>query len=167
MAKKLQDVVALLNQLIQLDYAAIDATKTAVGQCADGLERQELAASLEEHRDHIDGLAVLVRNLGGEPACPSDLWRVQPRRSSVPPRPSIPPAPIVHTAGEKAALEALWRAEESVCAAYERATSLPGVPLDVLAALEKHLQHERRHAAAAAQRADVAPLRDSRSRKIN
>jgi hypothetical protein len=165
MAKKLQDVAALLNRLIQLDYRAIDATKTALGQCDEPRERQELAASIEEHRDHIDALAVLVRNLGGEPACPSDLWRVQPRRPSLPPSAVIRAAPVARTAGQKAALEALWRAEEEVRAAYERATSLPGVPLDVLATLERHLAHERRHAASAAERADVAPLRDPRAHR--
>jgi len=95
-----------------------------------------LDATLEDHRGHVDELAVVVRNLGGEPASPSDLRPLGPPRRL--------PGPLND---EHALLEALGRNEEGARAAYEDAASLPGVPLDVLAALERNLADQRKHLA--------------------
>jgi uncharacterized protein (TIGR02284 family) len=136
MARVIRDVVVLLNRLIQLHYDAIDACKAAVARVEDPRARSQLGATLEDHRGHVDELAVVVRNLGGEPASPSDLR--PPRMKSR------------HTGAadcEHALLEALGRNEEGTRAAYEDAASLPGVPLDVLAALERNLADQRKHLA--------------------
>jgi uncharacterized protein (TIGR02284 family) len=136
MARVIRDVVVLLNRLIQLHYDAIDACKAAVEHVEDPRSRQQLGATLEDHRGHVDELAVVVRNLGGEPASPSDLRPLRARKRS---------------AGgldcERALLAALGKNEEGACAAYEDAASLPGVPLDVLAALERNLADQRKHLA--------------------
>jgi uncharacterized protein (TIGR02284 family) len=136
MARIIRDVVVLLNRLIQLHYDAIDACKAAVAHVEDPRARMQLGATLEDHRGHVDELADVVRNLGGEPASPSDLrpLRVAHQHGRVP-------------EGEHALLEALGRNEEGARAAYEDATSLPGVPLDVLAALERNLADQRKHLA--------------------
>jgi uncharacterized protein (TIGR02284 family) len=134
MARVIREVVALLNRLIQLHYDAIDACKAAVAHVDDPRARQQLSATLEDHRGHVDELAGVVRNLGGEPASPSDLRPLRPKRHHV-----------GSTEGEHALLEALGRNEEGARAAYEDATSLPGVPLDVLAALERNLADQRKH----------------------
>jgi uncharacterized protein (TIGR02284 family) len=144
MARVIRDVVVLLNRLIQLHYDAIDACKAAVAHVDDPRARQQLSATLEDHRGHVDELAGVVRNLGGEPASPGD------RR---------PPHASKHAArsaeGEHALLEALSRNEEGARAAYEDATSLPGVPLDVLAALERNLADQRKHLAWVEHRLDA------------
>jgi hypothetical protein len=62
-----------------------------------------------------------------------------------------PAAPI----SEHALLEALGRNEEGARAAYEDATSLPGLPLDVLAALERNLADQRKHLAWVQRRLDA------------
>jgi uncharacterized protein (TIGR02284 family) len=136
MARVIRDVVALLNRLIQLHYDAIDACKAAVAHVEDPRDRLQLSATLEDHRGHVDELAVVVRNLGGEPASPSDLrpLRLKKRHTGTP-------------ACEHALLEALGRNEEGARVAYEDAASLPGVPLDVLAALERNLADQRKHLA--------------------
>jgi hypothetical protein len=135
MSRVIRDVVVLLNRLIQLHYGAIDACKAAVVHVVDPHDRQQVSATLEDHRGHVDELAVVVRNLGGEPASPSDLRPFQAKK---------PPATALC---EQALLEALGRNEEGTRAAYEDATSLPGVPLDVLAALERNLADQRKHLA--------------------
>jgi uncharacterized protein (TIGR02284 family) len=135
MARVIRDVVVLLNRLIQLHYDAIDACKAAVAHVDDPRARQQLSATLEDHRGHVDELAGVVRNLGGEPASPGDLRPPHARKHARTP------------AGEHALLEALGRNEEGARAAYEDATSLPGVPLDVLAALERNLADQRKHLA--------------------
>jgi uncharacterized protein (TIGR02284 family) len=136
MARVIRDVVVLLNRLIQLHYDAIDACKAAVAHVEDPRARQQLCATLEDHRGHVDELAVVVRNLGGEPASPSDLRPLRANRR----RPTS-------LEGEHALLEALGRNEEGARVAYEDAASLPGVPLDVLAALERNLADQRKHLA--------------------
>lgn len=136
MARVIRDVVVLLNRLIQLHYDAIDACKAAVARVEDPRARLQLGATLEDHRGHVDELAVVVRNLGGEPASPSDL------------RPPRMKSRLTAAADcEHALLEALGRNEEGTRAAYEDAASLPGVPLDVLAALERNLADQRKHLA--------------------
>jgi uncharacterized protein (TIGR02284 family) len=142
MARVIRDVVALLNRLIQMHYDAIDACKAAVAEVADPTDRAQLSVALEDHRGHIDELAVVVRNLGGEPASQGRLKvTVRARRT--------PEVGLVHPSTEldQSLLEAFRRKEEGARAAYEDATSLPGVPLDVLAALERNLADERKHLA--------------------
>jgi uncharacterized protein (TIGR02284 family) len=142
MSRVIRDVVVLLNRLIQLHYEAIDACKAAVAHLEDPHDRQYLGATLEDHRAHVDELAVVVRNLGGEPASPSDLRPFQGKKPACP-------------TSEHALLEALGRNEEGARAAYEDATSLPGVPLDVLAALERNLADQRKHLAWVQRRLDA------------
>ena len=149
MARVIREVVVLLNRLIQLHYDAIDACKAAVAHVEDPRDRQQLAVTLEEHRDHVDELAAVVRNLGGEPASPGDLRGVRAKKQAPPDGASAD--------GEHALLEALRRNEEGARAAYEDATSLPGVPLDVLAALERNLADERKHLAWVARRLETLP----------
>jgi uncharacterized protein DUF2383 len=150
MARVIREVVALLNRLIHLHYDAIEACKTAAAHVADPRDRAQLLLALEDHREHVDELAVVVRNLGGEPASPGDMRLVRGRLSSVPaiavPTPS-PSSPASSAELEHALLEAFRRNEEGARAAYEDAASLPGVPLDVLAALERNLADERKHLA--------------------
>jgi uncharacterized protein (TIGR02284 family) len=141
MVRVIRDVVALLNRLIQLHYDAIDTCKIAAANLAEPRDRENLARALGDHRDHVDELSGVVRNLGGEPASPGDLRPARGRRSSAPSL-SGSSAEI-----DYALLEAFRRNEEGARAAYEDATSLPGVPLDVLAALERSLADERKHLA--------------------
>jgi uncharacterized protein (TIGR02284 family) len=151
MSRVIRDVVALLNRLIQLHYDAIDACKLATANLADPRDRERLAKALEDHRGHVDELSGMVRNLGGEPASPSDLRPARVRRSSAPSL-SGSSAEI-----DYALLEAFRRNEEGGRAAYEDATSLPGVPLDVLAALERSLEDQRKHLAWVAARLSEIP----------
>jgi uncharacterized protein (TIGR02284 family) len=148
MARVIRDFVLLLNRLIQLHYDAIDACKAAVARVEDPIARQQLGSTLETHRGHVDELAVVVRNLGGEPASPSDRRPLRLRRTA---------AAGPGCEGEHALLETLRRNEEGARAAYEDAASHPGVPLDVLAALERNLADEHKHLAWVARRLETLP----------
>jgi uncharacterized protein (TIGR02284 family) len=152
MARAIRDVVALLNRLIQLHYDAIDTCKAAAAHVADAQDRQELGAALEDHRGHVDELAVVVRNLGGEPTSRGDIRAPGSRRS----RPSLRKAAASSQDLEHALLEAFRRNEEGAREAYESAASLPGVPLDVLAALQRNLADEHKHLAWVVGRLDGA-----------
>jgi uncharacterized protein (TIGR02284 family) len=144
----IRDFVLLLNRLIQLHYDAIDACKAAVASVEDPIARQQLGVTLEDHRGHVDELAVVVRNLGGEPVGPSDRRPLRLHQTLSADRGGM---------GEHALLETLRRNEEGARAAYEDAASHPGVPLDVLAALERNLADEHKHLAWVARRLETLP----------
>ena len=135
MVRVIQDVVTLLNQLIQTEYDTVEARRAAVTQVAGVDDGHHFTAMLADHRGHVDDLAVVVRNLGGEPLSHGDLRRLLAQG-----RPGV-----ATVAGEHGALDALRRFEERTREAYEEAASLPGIPVDVHEVLERLLADERRH----------------------
>ncbi|MGD0676731.1 MAG: DUF2383 domain-containing protein [Polyangiaceae bacterium] len=135
MARMLQDIVTLLNRLIQFDQDAIEACKSAMDRLSDA-DKEELAGALADHRRHVEDLATVVRNLGGEPANRADV-RVAQSKGRIATKGS--------SSAPRALLEAMHASEKDARAAYESAISQPGVPVDVLLALERNLDHERDH----------------------
>jgi hypothetical protein len=120
MAELLRQVVGVLNRLIHLEHDAIDACRFAVGGTTDRSARARFAAWTENHRRHVEELSSLVRSLGGEPA-PRVLRVSWPSFSQ----------DIVHAVHRR------------IATAYEDAASQPGIPVDVLAVLERTLAEER------------------------
>lgn len=135
MARMIRDVVALLNRLIQLDYDCIEAYKAAIARVTDPDDRKQLSALLADHRRHVDDLAFVVRNLGGEPAAHGDLRQVLTKGKVV----------LGGLTGDRAVLEAMRSNEADVAAAYEQAASQPGIPVDVLKVLERNRDDEHDH----------------------
>ena len=148
MSRMIQDVVALLNRLIQLDYDATEAYKAALVSVVDPCDTQDLTSTLTDHRRHIDELAIVVRNLGGEPTAHGDLRRPAFGGKAM----------LGGLTSQRAILEAMRRMEEDTQAAYANAASLPGVPVDVLAALERNLTDERAHLLRIARRLEMMRL---------
>jgi ferric-dicitrate binding protein FerR (iron transport regulator) len=122
MASLIRQVVALLNRLIQLEYDAIEACRFAVAGATNPGDRARFGAWAADHRRHVEDLASLVRNLGGEPAA----------------RVLRTPAP--QHAQERDLLRAVHR---RIALAYADAASQPGIPVDVLATLERAAAEER------------------------
>jgi uncharacterized protein (TIGR02284 family) len=137
MARMLREVIALLNRLIQVDYDSIEACKSAIARLAEPSDRAQLGAFVADHRRHVDELAFIVRNLGGEPASHGDLRQVYARGKVV----------LGGLTGDKAVLEAMRSNEAEATAHYEAAASQPGIPVDILAVLERSCADERRHQA--------------------
>lgn len=121
MASLIRQVVALLNRLIQLEYEAIEACRFATVHATDPRNRGRFGAWAADHRRHVEELTSLVRNLGGEPAA-----RVL--RAS---------QPSFTQEGEM--LRAVHR---RIALAYADAASQPGIPVDVLALLERAAAEE-------------------------
>jgi uncharacterized protein (TIGR02284 family) len=137
MARMIRDVIALLNRLIQLDYDAIEAYKAAIARLGETEDRKQLSAFLADHRRHVDELAFVVRNLGGEPASHGDLRQVLTKGKVV----------LGGLTGDRAMIEAMRSNEGETSNVYEQAASQPGIPVDVLAVLERNLSDERKHQA--------------------
>jgi bacterioferritin (cytochrome b1) len=158
MARVLQEVVTLLNRLIRTEYDAVETRRAAVAQVGDAVDRHELGLMLADHRGHVDDLALVVRNLGGEPLSHGDLRQLLDRRDRR-------DKPLVVRAPVSGILEALRGQEEGTRDAYAEATSLPGVPIDVLAVLERLLADEHRHISWLVGRlASTSPPRPTRPR---
>ncbi len=135
MARMLNDVIALLNRLIQVDNAAIEPYKPAKARLEDSVDRAEFGAFLADHRRHVEALTIVVRNLGGEPVGHGDLRQVLLRGRV-----------DLHGLVEAGVLiEAMRTNEAQATAVYESAASQPGIPVDVVAVLQQNLVDERRH----------------------
>jgi uncharacterized protein (TIGR02284 family) len=141
MARMLREVISLLNRLIQLDYDSIEAHKSAISRLSDPGDLAQLGAFVVEHRRHVDELAFIVRNLGGEPASHGDLRQV------------LAKGKVVlgglrgGLEGDHAVLEAMRGNEAESASHYEAAASQPGIPVDILAVLERSCADERKHKA--------------------
>jgi rubrerythrin len=160
MARMLKEVIALLNRLIQLDYDAIEAHKSAISRLSDPADRAQLGAFVVDHRRHVDELAFIVRNLGGEPASYGDLRHAIGRGKVVlggllgSRAPALVGSRSPSTASDRAVLEAMRGNEAESGPHYESAASQPGIPVDILAVLERTCADERRHQAWFASRLD-------------
>ncbi len=137
MPRMLKEVIALLNRLIQLDYDSIEAHKAAITRLSDASDRAQLGTFVVDHRRHVDELTFIVRNLGGEPSSHGDLRRVLTRGKVV----------LGGLTGDRAVLEAMRSNEAESAGHYEVAVSQPGIPVDILAVLERSCADERKHQA--------------------
>src|SRR5258708_31622554 len=96
MALMMRDIVNLLNDLIELDYDAIEAYKAAIGRLSDVGDKTQLGQFMADHRRHVSELSLVVRNLGGSPPDHGDLKQVLTKGRVV----------LAGLTGEKAILEA-------------------------------------------------------------
>jgi uncharacterized protein (TIGR02284 family) len=131
----LEDVIALLNRLVALEYDAIEAYKAASVRLSASGDQAHLAEFVADHRRHVTELGAVVRNFGGEPVSHGDLRQVVTKGKVL----------LGGLSGESAVLEAMRSNEAGTTRAYEDAMGMPGVPVDVLALLERHRDDERRH----------------------
>jgi hypothetical protein len=67
------DLIAALNDLIQLDHEAIDGYTIAINTIRNQGHREALVAFRHDHARHVEALSALVRAHGGVPARLSHL----------------------------------------------------------------------------------------------
>jgi uncharacterized protein (TIGR02284 family) len=137
MGRMIHDVIHLLNDLIEVDYDAIAAYKAAIARLDDVTDKTALGQMLADHRRHVSELSLVVRNYGGEPSAHGDVKAVLTKGRVV----------LAQLSGEQAIFDAMNANEEDTNDAYDRAINRQGVPIDVLAILERNLADERRHRA--------------------
>ena len=131
------NLVDTLNNLIQLDYDAIDAYEAAI----DRLDSAEYKATLKQFRDdharHTRDLGAVVTELGGKPAR-------QGGAKSMLTRGKVMMATLM---GDGAILQAMKSNEDDTNTAYERAVGNAKGSASAAAALRAGLEDERRHRA--------------------
>jgi uncharacterized protein (TIGR02284 family) len=132
-----RELVQLLNNLIELDFDAIEAYKAAIERLVDTGDKAQLGQFLEDHRRHVSDLSTLVAGLQGTPATHADMKQVLTKGKVV----------LGGLIGDKAILQAMKSNEDDTNRAYEKATARSGIPAHIREVLERNLQDERRHRA--------------------
>ncbi|EYF01244.1 DUF2383 domain-containing protein [Chondromyces apiculatus] len=128
-------VLDLLNELIELEYEAIEAYEAAVGRVAESRDRARIEGFLEDHVRQVSELCALVRQLGGEPAGASDLKQMLKRGKVV----------IVALFGDRKVLEAMKVNEAESERLHARIAARPHLPQPVRTVMRRHLATEHRH----------------------
>lgn len=140
------NVVDLLNNLIELDYDAIEAYKAAIARLEVLSDRSQLAVFMQDHQRHVVDLSALVRAQGGEPAEHGDVKQILTKGKVV----------LSGLVGDKLVLEAMKSNEDDTNLAYEKALNHPNLSMEVRRVLQLNLSDERRHRAWIEQRVTEA-----------
>lgn len=131
------DLHRLLEELIKLDYDAIEAYETAIDRLENPTFREHLTAFCEDHRRHTQNLGKFLRDAGKDVPTGPDAKRVLTKGKVF----------LANLGGDKAILTAMKSNEDDTNAAYERATRHADVPPQVRDILKGNLEDERRHRA--------------------
>jgi uncharacterized protein (TIGR02284 family) len=130
--------VEAMNELIQLDYDAVQAYKQAIEKIDDTIARLDLESFQADHERHIVDLSQAVRLLGGEPErAGRDLKGILLEGLTA----------LRSVTGTMGALKAMRMNEKLTNRSYERAleAKLPPAARDVVL---RNREDERRHLAA-------------------
>ncbi len=131
------DLVDMLNNLIQLDYDAIEAYDAAVDRLDSAEYKARLKEFREDHARHTRDVGAVVTELGGKPA-------KQGGAKSMLTRGKVMMADLL---GDTAILQAMKSNEDDTNTAYERAVkAAEGTPA-AATVLRAGLEDERRHRA--------------------
>ncbi|HEU4412264.1 MAG TPA: DUF2383 domain-containing protein [Polyangiaceae bacterium] len=129
------NVVSMLQNLVELDYDAIEAYEAAIERLQGEVERATMAAFLDDHRRHVCELSSLLMQAGHEAPSGPDIKRVLTKGKVV----------LGGLVGDRAVLMAMKTNEEDTNTAYERAAGRSDVAPQVRALLTCNLSDERRH----------------------
>jgi uncharacterized protein (TIGR02284 family) len=132
---KEDDKLEMLQDLIKLDHAAAEAYEAAIERLEDASYRTQLAEFRRDHERHIEELAPIVRQLGGEVpdsgGAKEMLTQGKVAMSSI--------------MGDESILKAMKTNENDTNIAYERAAEK--APLEARDIITRGLADERRHCA--------------------
>jgi len=131
------NIIHLLNNLIELDYDAIEAYEASIARLKDADDREQLRTFMADHIRHTNDLSAAVRKLGGNPASKGDFKRLLTKGKVV----------LAALVDDRAILFAMKTNEADTNTAYERASRHDGLSPEVKAILDRNLADERKHKA--------------------
>jgi uncharacterized protein (TIGR02284 family) len=130
-----RSMVELLNDLIELDFDAIEALRAAIQRLKDPGDKERLRAFLADHQRHVRALSMLVRDLDARPPSGPDLEHFFMRGRVV----------LAGLLDDRAVMAAVRASEHRTDAAYQRALRHHHMPPHVRRTLEGNLVDEHRH----------------------
>ena len=135
--KSNEEIVTKLDNLIRLDYDAIEAYDAAINRLETPEYRRAMEKFRDDHARHTRDLSELVRKLGGNPSDGPGPMAMMTKGKVV----------IGGLMGEKAVLFAMKANEIVTNTSYEHAIDVVRDRADALAVVEKNREDERRHKA--------------------
>jgi uncharacterized protein (TIGR02284 family) len=135
MSTSSEPVVSKLNDLIELDYDAIEAYQAAIERLENASFRKKLGEFCKDHEHHTKNLATLVKKHGGTSAEGPDLKRILTKGKVV----------IGGLVGDHAILLAMRANEEVTNKRYEMALAADQMDAETRKTVEGNLADERRH----------------------
>lgn len=125
----------LLEDLVRLDYDAVDAYRAAIDRLDNASFRSALSEFCEDHLRHTRELGDILSAMGRTPPQQGDVKRFLTQGKVV----------IGGLMGDKAVLQAMRTNEDDTNTAYERAIHFSDAPPATLQVLERAREDERRH----------------------
>jgi uncharacterized protein (TIGR02284 family) len=130
-----KDIVKLLNDLIALDYDAIEAYDAAISRLSLPRDKDQLRQFLSDHQRHTVNLGEFVTKYGQQPVTKGDIKQILTKGKVV----------LAGLSGDSAICSAMKSNEDDTNAAYERAVAQTGLPDNIRQVLDRNLADERRH----------------------
>lgn len=130
-----EKVIGKLNELIALDFDAIEAYQAAIDRLEDSGARAKLQEFMRDHERHTRNLSELVRQHGGRPRTGPDAKRFLTKGKVV----------MANLAGDRAIMNAMRSNEDVTNHKYETALEMQGLDVPTRGVLETNLADERRH----------------------
>lgn len=130
-----EKVIETINDLIQLDFDAVEAYQAAIDRLEDATARSRLQEFMQDHVRHTENLSKLVRQHGGTPKNKGDVKRVLTKGKVV----------MANLAGDNAILKAMRSNEDETNEKYEKALKVQGLDANTRQVLQQNLEDERRH----------------------
>ena len=128
-------IITLLNELIAVDFDAVEAYEAAAYRVENEGLRRQLQAFGEDHERHIDQLSEAVLTLGGRPAERGDIKRLLAKGKVI----------FGTVVGDSGIMAAMRSNEDDTHEVYERAACSKNLPPSLRQLLHHHLSDERRH----------------------
>jgi len=144
-AQDMSRLIDNLNDLIALDYDAVNAYESAIIRIVAEDVRETLREFQEDHRRHIRDLTVCVQQLGGTARSKPDAKGFFLQAFTA----------ITSMMGDRAALAAMRSNEELTNKTYDRALDECVWPTSMLNIIERNREDERRHLAYVLQTIDA------------
>jgi uncharacterized protein (TIGR02284 family) len=138
MSTPTEKVIKKLNDLIELDFDAIEAYEAAIKRLESPEYSSKLGEYCEDHRRHTRDLTAQVSRLGGDPETGPGAMRLLTKGKVV-------IADLV--AGDHAILTAMRANEEVTNKRYELALDGDDLDAESRAVVARNLEDERRHRA--------------------
>jgi uncharacterized protein (TIGR02284 family) len=129
------EVLDTLNNLIELDYDAVEAYQAAVDKLNDPTSKQAFASFQNDHERHVTELSAVVRQLGGTPPEKADMKAILTQGKVI----------LGSLMGDKSILQAMKSNEDDTNTAYERASARSDLAPETADVLSRGLADERRH----------------------
>ena len=132
-----RELLDMLNNLIALDFDAIDAYEAAINRLENATDKAQLRQFMGDHERHTQELGDIVRDLGSTPTMKGDIKSVLTQGKVV----------LGNLMGDRGILQAMKSNEADTNTAYERAAARDDLPPHVREVLQRNLADERRHRA--------------------